>query len=78
MVFVSCWVAEHGAKTDSHRGPRFGEESSGKVEGAPVLEVKIISMQTAGGVFLPDANLPKMNEAEVIAVGPGLKDTDGA
>ena len=33
--------------------------------------------QTAGGVFLPDANLPKMNEAEVIAVGPGAKDDAG-
>ena len=33
--------------------------------------------QTAGGIFLPDANLPKMNEAEVIAVGPGAKDDSG-
>jgi len=28
-------------------------------------------------VFLPDANLPKMNEAEVVAVGPGALDADG-
>lgn len=33
--------------------------------------------QTAGGVFLPDSNLPKNNEAEVIAVGPGSKDQEG-
>jgi co-chaperonin GroES (HSP10) len=34
--------------------------------------------QTAGGIFLPDANMQKMNEAEVIAVGPGAKDDAGA
>ena len=34
--------------------------------------------QTAGGIFLPDANVQKMNEAEVIAVGPGAKDDAGA
>mmetsp|Transcript_32140 Transcript_32140/g.106375 ORF Transcript_32140/g.106375 Transcript_32140/m.106375 type:complete len:106 (+) Transcript_32140:59-376(+) len=34
--------------------------------------------QTAGGIFLPDANARKMNEAEVIAVGPGAKDDAGA
>ncbi|KAH8045038.1 hypothetical protein JL720_16832 [Aureococcus anophagefferens] len=33
---------------------------------------------TAGGIFLPDANARKMNEAEVIAVGPGAKDDAGA
>mmetsp|Transcript_2239 Transcript_2239/g.7490 ORF Transcript_2239/g.7490 Transcript_2239/m.7490 type:complete len:101 (-) Transcript_2239:169-471(-) len=37
-----------------------------------VLVKKLVpKTQTAGGIFLPDANLPKMNEAEVIAVGPG-------
>mmetsp|Transcript_9759 Transcript_9759/g.34328 ORF Transcript_9759/g.34328 Transcript_9759/m.34328 type:complete len:99 (-) Transcript_9759:56-352(-) len=33
--------------------------------------------QSAGGVFLPEMNMPKMNEGEVIAVGPGAKDSDG-
>ncbi|KAJ8613434.1 hypothetical protein CTAYLR_002315 [Chrysophaeum taylorii] len=43
-----------------------------------VLVKKLVAKtQTAGGVFLPDSNLPKMNEAEVIAVGPGAKDADG-
>eukprot|EP00631_Chrysoreinhardia_giraudii_P001979 CAMPEP_0197422036 /NCGR_PEP_ID=MMETSP1170-20131217/13011_1 /TAXON_ID=54406 /ORGANISM="Sarcinochrysis sp, Strain CCMP770" /LENGTH=100 /DNA_ID=CAMNT_0042949341 /DNA_START=41 /DNA_END=343 /DNA_ORIENTATION=+ len=43
-----------------------------------VLVKKIVAQtQTAGGVFLPDANLPKMNEAEVLAVGPGARDPDG-
>ena len=33
--------------------------------------------QTAGGIFLPEANKVKMNEGEVIAVGPGAKDDSG-
>mmetsp|Transcript_4922 Transcript_4922/g.15611 ORF Transcript_4922/g.15611 Transcript_4922/m.15611 type:complete len:106 (+) Transcript_4922:14-331(+) len=34
--------------------------------------------QTTGGVFLPDAGMAKMNEAEVIACGPGAKDEAGS
>ncbi|CAM9366542.1 unnamed protein product, partial [Sphacelaria rigidula] len=28
-------------------------------------------LQTAGGIYLPDSNVGKTNEGEVIAVGPG-------
>lgn len=38
-----------------------------------VLCKKLVAKtQTVGGVFLPDSSLPKMNEAEVVAVGPGM------
>ncbi|KAG5176770.1 10 kDa heat shock protein-like protein, mitochondrial [Tribonema minus] len=33
--------------------------------------------QTAGGVFLPETKMAKLNEAEVIAVGPGRRTEDG-
>ncbi len=33
--------------------------------------------QTAGGVLLPDSNVGKANEGEVIAVGPGFTTRDG-
>mmetsp|Transcript_19633 Transcript_19633/g.58389 ORF Transcript_19633/g.58389 Transcript_19633/m.58389 type:complete len:120 (-) Transcript_19633:68-427(-) len=32
---------------------------------------------TAGGVFLPDAGDVKVNEADVVAVGPGAMDDSG-
>ena len=34
--------------------------------------------QTAGGVFLPESNVKKPNEGEVVAVGPGHKMEDGS
>ena len=34
-------------------------------------------MQTAGGVFLPGADKKKESEGEVIAVGPGGRQSDG-
>ncbi len=34
--------------------------------------------QTAGGIFLPEANIPKANEGEVLAVGPGFVARDGS
>eukprot|EP00871_Galdieria_phlegrea_P004259 jgi/Galph1/4834/GphlegSOOS_G3461.1 len=33
--------------------------------------------QTAGGVLLPDSAISKLNEARVIAVGPGARSQDG-
>lgn len=34
--------------------------------------------QTAGGILLPESNISKANEAEVVAVGPGALTKDGA
>jgi chaperonin GroES len=33
--------------------------------------------QTAGGILLPESNVSKANEGEVIAVGPGYTARDG-
>jgi co-chaperonin GroES (HSP10) len=33
--------------------------------------------KTAGGIFLPEAVVKDLNEAKVLAVGPGLLDRDG-
>ena len=34
--------------------------------------------QTAGGVFLPESGQKKVNEGEVVAVGPGQRLDDGS
>ena len=33
--------------------------------------------KTAGGIFLPDSAVKELNEAKVLAVGPGLMDKKG-
>jgi co-chaperonin GroES (HSP10) len=33
--------------------------------------------RTAGGIFLPEASVKELNEAKVLAVGPGAFDKDG-
>lgn len=33
--------------------------------------------KTAGGIFLPESAVEKLNEAKVLAVGPGALDKDG-
>lgn len=33
--------------------------------------------KTAGGIFLPESSVEKLNEAKVLAVGPGGLDRDG-
>ena len=33
--------------------------------------------KTAGGIFLPDSAVKELNEAKVLAVGPGAWDRDG-
>jgi chaperonin GroES len=33
--------------------------------------------KTAGGIFLPEASVKELNEAKVLAVGPGGVDKDG-
>jgi co-chaperonin GroES (HSP10) len=33
--------------------------------------------KTAGGIFLPEASVKELNEARVLAVGPGGLDRDG-
>ncbi|KAK5078389.1 mitochondrial heat shock protein Hsp10 [Lithohypha guttulata] len=33
--------------------------------------------KTAGGIFLPESSLEKLNEAKVLAVGPGGLDKEG-
>lgn len=37
----------------------------------------MILTQTAGGIYLPETNVSKANEGEVVAVGPGAKTRDG-
>ena len=34
-------------------------------------------MQTASGIYLPDADVAKQNEGEVVAVGPGARTHEG-
>ncbi len=41
-----------------------------------VQRVKMES-KTAGGIFLPDSAVKELNEAKVLAVGPGALDKDG-
>jgi chaperonin GroES len=33
--------------------------------------------KTAGGIFLPESSVKELNEAKVLAVGPGLLDKHG-
>lgn len=33
--------------------------------------------KTAGGIYLPETAVKELNEAKVLAVGPGLMDKDG-
>lgn len=33
--------------------------------------------QTASGLYIPEKNVEKLNEAEVIATGPGIQDQQG-
>jgi chaperonin GroES len=33
--------------------------------------------KTAGGIFLPESSVKELNEARVLAVGPGALDKDG-
>eukprot|EP00620_Florenciella_sp_RCC1587_P014347 CAMPEP_0182562816 /NCGR_PEP_ID=MMETSP1324-20130603/5099_1 /TAXON_ID=236786 /ORGANISM="Florenciella sp., Strain RCC1587" /LENGTH=99 /DNA_ID=CAMNT_0024775867 /DNA_START=24 /DNA_END=323 /DNA_ORIENTATION=- len=37
----------------------------------------VAASQTAGGIFLPDAATTKVNEGEVVSVGPGARTTAG-
>ena len=47
--------------------------------GDRVLVRRVVAqMQTAGGVYLPDAGTKKENEAEVVAIGPGFRTEDGS
>jgi chaperonin GroES len=33
--------------------------------------------KTASGIYIPEKNVEKLNEADVLAVGPGAMDKDG-
>lgn len=33
--------------------------------------------KTAGGIYLPETAVKELNEAKVLAVGPGMMDKDG-
>ncbi|PMD18907.1 10 kDa heat shock protein, mitochondrial [Hyaloscypha hepaticicola] len=49
---------------------------------APLLDrvlVQRVKMEakTAGGIFLPESSVKELNEARVLAVGPGGLDKDG-
>ncbi|TKA33776.1 hypothetical protein B0A50_00612 [Salinomyces thailandicus] len=49
---------------------------------APLLDRVLIQRvkaeaKTAGGIFLPETAVKELNEAKVLAVGPGMMDKDG-
>ncbi|CAI7592992.1 unnamed protein product [Penicillium palitans] len=49
---------------------------------APLLDRVLVQRikpeaKTASGIFLPEAAVKEQNEAQVLAVGPGLLDRDG-
>jgi len=49
---------------------------------APLLDRVLVQRvkaeaKTAGGIFLPEASVKELNEAKVLAVGPGGLDKDG-
>ena len=49
---------------------------------APLLDRVLVQRvkaeaKTAGGIFLPDSAVKDLNEAKVLAVGPGAMDKDG-
>ncbi|WPH04765.1 Hypothetical protein R9X50_00766000 [Acrodontium crateriforme] len=49
---------------------------------APLLDRVLVQRikaeaKTAGGIFLPETAVKELNEAKVLAVGPGLRDRDG-
>lgn len=33
--------------------------------------------KTSGGIFIPESNISKANEGEIVAVGPGMKTKQG-
>ncbi|MCJ1311821.1 10 kDa heat shock protein [Agyrium rufum] len=49
---------------------------------APLLDRVLVQRikaeaKTAGGIFLPESSIKELNEARVLAVGPGGLDKDG-
>lgn len=49
---------------------------------APLLDRVLVQRikaeaRTAGGIFLPESSVKELNEAKVLAVGPGGFDRDG-
>jgi len=42
----------------------------------PVSATHSASTETAGGIIIPDQYQSKVNEGEVLAVGPGARDKD--
>ena len=49
---------------------------------APLLDRVLVQRikaesKTAGGIFLPESAVKELNEAKVLAVGPGARDKDG-
>ncbi|CAF9911715.1 MAG: 10 kDa heat shock protein [Gomphillus americanus] len=49
---------------------------------APLLDRILVQRikpetKTAGGIFLPESSLKELNEAKVLAVGPGALDREG-
>ncbi|EOD47109.1 hsp10-like protein [Neofusicoccum parvum] len=49
---------------------------------APLLDRILVQRikaeaKTAGGIFLPESSVKELNEAKVLAVGPGALDKDG-
>ena len=49
---------------------------------APLLDRVLVQRikaetKTAGGIFLPESSVKELNEAKVLAVGPGGLDKDG-
>ena len=44
----------------------------------PTLQRSLAQTKTAGGLFIPEKAQAKVNEAVVVAVGPGRRDERGA
>lgn len=49
---------------------------------APLLDRVLVQRikaepKTAGGIFLPETAIKDLNEAKVLAVGPGMQDREG-
>lgn len=42
-----------------------------------ILIIRYLALQTAGGILLPESNISKANEGEVMAVGPGQRSREG-
>ncbi|OBT75345.1 hypothetical protein VF21_04686 [Pseudogymnoascus sp. 05NY08] len=82
-----CSMYGHCGDTDAHCGAGcqsgFGSTALKSIKSlAPLLDRVLVQRikaqtQTAGGIFLPESSVKELNEARVLAVGPGGLDKEG-